>query len=180
MSTGGVIALAIGSALLVVAVIASGYFGWRTFVRRRIVMLVAKSEALAGVRDALLGVMTRLSSTTDEQFGEFANDADHPERGVFSEVADRASILRTELDTISLPHALIPIAERLADSAHLLAEGARRVIEADGEQQMIAATTAIEPDMAVRYQREGILSLRTVVELNGIDDPSVYGGGLYL
>lgn len=180
MSTGGVIALAIGSALLLAAAIVSLYFGWKTYIRRRIVTLVAKSEALAGVRDALLGVMTRLSSVTDEQFEEFATEADHPERQVFAEVADRASMLRTELDTMALPRSLTPIAQMLADSAHLLAEGARRVLDANGSHQMIAATAAIEPDAAVRYQREGILMLRTVVEQHGIDDPSVYGGGLYL
>lgn len=180
MSTGGVIALAVGSALLVVAAVASLFFGWRTYVRRRIVTLVAKSEELAGVRDALLGVMSRLASASDEQFEEFANDLDHPERHVFAEVADRASILRTELDTMSLPRTLIPIAGQLADSAHLIAEGARPVVDASGDQKMIAATTSIEPDAAVRYQREAILLLRSVVEQYGIDDPSVYGGGLYL
>lgn len=174
------IVLAVGIVLVIGATAAAGYFGWRALVRRLLLRLLSKTEATEAAAQGLVDVVHRLAESSDEELESFADDADSPERRALHEVHGRALIIREEVDRLALPNALVELADAIGDAAHLIAEESGRVPD---ELTGPAALEALG-DMDLTRVAEYVTKVRALLRVScdecGVEDTSVYGGGLYL
>lgn len=180
METALLITLVVGATSVVVLLVVAGILAWRSYLRRRVVALVARSEALTGVMDALVSVMSRLADMSDEELSSFCTDSAHPERNTFLEIVDRSGQLSAELDSMALPRSAVDAARLLADAAHLIGDAAQRVRDAQGETRTLEAISSLELEGISSRISAGLEALAASLIDFGIDDASVYGGGMYL
>lgn len=174
------VAIGVGIVLLVGSAVAVGVLAWRAYKRRVLLRLIVRAEAVEASSDALIEVVERLASGSDAELETFADDPDSSERHVLEEIASRAGLLVTELDHMALPKDLIDVAEALSDAAYLVSTQAGSVSRDD--QGVVALERLGDVDLAqVRaYTEKGRALLAMSCSECGLEETSVYGGGLYL
>lgn len=180
MPVWGWIAIGVGGVLLLAAVGAAGYLGWRALERRYLLQLVSRREAVDASRQALEDSLLRLAEGTDAQLRAFADDPDSIERRALHEVASRARMLADELDTMTLPKPLIPAADALGDAAWVVGREAGKVHDDLVGDAALAALGQIDLTEIAEVNREALAVVTGVCEECGFEDEVVYGGGLYL
>lgn len=172
--------MGIGVALLVAAVVVLAVVGWRAYRRKMLLRLLVRAEAVQAAAEALRETVGRIAVASDEEIQTFADDPESVERRALAEVRSRAGILYDELDRMSLPRSLVPVAEALADAAYATYEQAGCINDED------TGTVALDRLADIRLERVRTYSMkaRTLVagacDVCGLDDTAVYGGGLYL
>lgn len=168
----------------VVVLLVGGYFLFRylryTAHRRFVVRMVPKMEAVEAARKGLETVMCHLLDDTDEALLDFASSRDSVDRVALTEVESRMRLLRDELDLMSAPADVIPLAEALADAAHVIAQEAGRVHEDMDADAALAALATIDLAHVADVVVSAGLVLKSACEEYRIEDPAVYGGGLYI
>lgn len=181
MPVWGIIALALGSVLLLGALGVMGYLGWRALERRYLIRLISRREAVYAVRQALEEAVVRLAEGSDEQLEAFANNPDSSERKMLHEVRVRSQILRDELDTMSLPKRLVPAAEALGDAAFVVSTEAAKIKDDDRGTTVLAELGTIDlGTVAEVFERAASAVALTCQVCDIEEDAAVYGGGLYL
>lgn len=181
MPVWGIIALALGSVLLLGALGVMGYLGWRALERRYLIRLISRREAVYAVRQAMEDAVIRLAEGSDEQLSAFADDPNSPERKMLHEVRIRAQILRDELDTMSLPKRLVPAAEALADAAFVVSREAAKIKDEERGTAVLAELGTIDlGTVAEVFERAASAVALTCQVCDVEEDAAVYGGGLYL
>ncbi len=174
------IAMVAGGTALLVGVGAAGVLAWRTFVRRRLLRLVAKAEAVGASAKALADVLVRLAEASDEALEEFACDPESSERRALHEVTVRATMLTEELDRMPLPRGLIVLAEELGDAAYVVARESGRVNDQALGAEALDELSSVDLAAVRGYTLRARRSLVDACEAAGLDETVVYGGGLYL
>lgn len=174
------ITITAGAVLVLLAAIGASVLLWRHYVRRLLLRLLAKGEAVEAAAAALSETLVRLASADDTSLHEFALEPASQERRALHEVSVRAAILADELDRIPLPRSLQQLAEDLADAAHVIAEETARVSDSMTGPDTLEALGGIDLERVRGYSRKARLHLTTAAEHHGLDDTAVYGGGLYL
>jgi hypothetical protein len=169
----GVVAIALIAGTIVLARIA-----WRRQVRRYIVALVGRREAIEAALRTADGSLRTLAQGRVEDLLAFAS-TDSEERHTFSEIGARMCIQSQELKELPLPKRLWPLADALGIAATALCEQVGRVGDAVGEPALDALIDLElgEARGALAAADEFISSLSSMYDL---DDPAVYGGGLYI
>lgn len=172
----------IGVSVVVLAV--GGYFLFRyarySVARRLVSSMVPKQEALEAARRGLEAVMKHLVEESDENLLEFAADPASVDRVALVEVEQRMRLLRDELDHMPLPEDVIPLATALADAAHVIAGEAGRIREDTDPDTALAELAEIDLARLTEQVGEAALVLKSMCEEYRIEDPTVYGGGLYI
>lgn len=177
----GWIAVGAGSVLVIVALIVGGFYGWRALIRRYLVRLISRREAVNAVRQAMEDTLSQLAEGSDEQLHNFARDSDSLERRTLHEVWLRARYLSDELDTMPLPKQLIPASSLLADAAFTVSREAGKVHDEDHEDLALESLGSIDLSAIAAVFEAARLELSSSCERYGVDeDAAVYGGGLYL
>lgn len=181
MPAWAVITLVIIGALLVVAGIGvGGYFGWKAYIRRRLLRLVVRTEAIEAAGQALMETVARLAEGDDEVLAEFAGDPESSERRALHEVSTRAHLIAYELDRMPLPRSLITVAEALADAAVVIDTEAARVSDVHIDGPALDALASVDLTRVGAYMTSARNRLSDECTTHGLDDMAVYGGGLYL
>lgn len=181
MPTWAVISLVVTGALLVFAGIGVGvYFGWKAFIRKRLLRLVVRTEAIEAAGQALMETVARLAEGDDADLAEFAADPESSERRALHEVSTRAHLIAYELDRMSLPRSLVPVTEALADAAVVIDVEAAKVNDAHIGGPALDALAGVDLARVGAYMTSGRNRLNEECTTHGLDDMAVYGGGLYL
>lgn len=180
MPTWAVITLVAGIIVLVTAIAAGVWLAWRAYERRVLLRLVGRLEAVEATAQVLVDSIGRLSESADDELEAFASDPDATERRVLAEVRGRARILQEELDHMSLPRRLVPVAEALADASFVIVREASRISDDDIGEPALDALSAIDLGEVAAYVTQSRTRLRTMCAVCGVEDTVVYGGGLYL
>lgn len=172
---------------LIIAVVALGLIAatvflarlaWRRQVRRYVVALVGRREAIGAALKSIEAALTQLARSSVRDLVAFAQP-ESEERRTFAEIGSRMRIETTELAELPLPKQLWPLADALGTAAREIAEQIGRVGDSEGE---LALDALIALDLTAAksalLQADGcITEMSTVYDLS---DPAVYGGGLYI
>ncbi len=172
--------IAVGGVLFVAASAAGVFFAWRAYGRRVLLRLVARTEAVEAVGQALVDCVERLAHADHAVLEEFACDAESSERRALHEVAMRAWLLARELDSMPLPRALIPTAESLADAAMVVHQEASRIGDGVVGEAALDALARTDLVRVKAYASAARTRVNDECVSHGLDDLAVYGGGLYL
>ncbi|MBE0476722.1 MAG: hypothetical protein IBX62_06495 [Coriobacteriia bacterium] len=167
------VALAVGGALLV-------RYGWKRFVRRRVVRLIGRREAVRAGERTLRAVVVRLAEAPDDEIAAFAADPGDEDRRSLSDVVARMEVQADDLVRMPLPKGLWSAGELLADAAWRLGTEAGRVAGAGGAEEVLerlAGIDLIAVRDAVAAAEAEIVRLE---EDHGVEEEAVYGGGLYI
>ncbi|MDO8848416.1 MAG: hypothetical protein Q7W51_08540 [Coriobacteriia bacterium] len=166
------------AAVLTVATIVFARMAWRRQVRRYLVGLLGRREAVGAALKTADGEVRALAGGTVDDLLAFA-DAASEERRAVREIAERMRIEAAELADLALPKKLWPLADSLGAAASSLAEQAGRVGDGEGEPVLDALIELdLEPARVALLEADGhIAAASTAYELT---DSSVYGGGLYI
>lgn len=170
----------VGAVVLVGVLVAAGWYGWREYERKLLLRLMGRLEAIEAAAQALIDAIGRLSEAPDDELEAFTEDANAPERRVLAEVRQRAHILYDELDHMSLPGRLVPIAEATADAAFVVAREAGCIEETDLGAQALDKLAQIDLEAVTGYVARARTTLGAMCAVCGLEDTAVYGGGLYL
>lgn len=169
----GIIAVGVGSAFL-------GRVLYLQQVRRSLVKLLGRREAIVAAAKGLSLVIEHLLSGEDDALADFAFDQANDDRRAVMDVASRMRITYDDLRSMPLPKRLWPVAEEMEGAARLMSEQAGEVGKAQSPEEALDGLSAIR----MQEIREHIAlvneRLEPLLEAFRVDDPAVYGGGLYI
>ena len=169
----GVIAAVLIAATVIVARIA-----WRRQVRRYIVGLMGRREAIGTALKTVENAMRVLAQGSVADVLAFSREGSE-ERHAFVDIAARMGIASQEIDELPLPKQLWPLADALGAAARELVEQARRVGESDGESAL-DALIGLDISAVQRALSDADGYIATLSTVYDLSDPAVYGGGLYI
>ena len=170
----------VGAALLAVA----GYYLWRWawfhLSKRYLVRLIGHRESVLASIRTIEAIMRHLADEPDEALIEFASNLESVDRKALLEVRGRAEMLRDDLLSIPLPAHQVSAAEALADVAEAIENEAGRVTEDMGAEEVLEALAAVDLGRIANLQKVAMELITRECDYYGIENPSVYGGGLYI
>jgi hypothetical protein len=181
MTTSTILVLA-GIALLVLAAFAAAY-AYRVFretrMRNAIVALISKKESIAASAVAVGRLAKRLADSSDADLHRFATDPVCEERHAFADIAVRMRITADEIQFLDAPKDLDSMRSQMETAARYVAYEATLASGAGGEDALAGAASM---DLATMAELVSQMSdrLHRIAESFDVDDPSVYGGGLYI
>lgn len=172
------IVIAAVAAALIVATVVLARMAWRKQVRRYIVGLMGRREAIGAALKTIDGAIRQLSGGTVKDVLAFT-EPESEERRTFAEIGERLQIQTQELEALPLPKSLWQLADTLGVAASTLAAQASEVGDRSGEaalDALMGLDTA--PARTALDEADGLIAaLSTTYDLT---DPAVYGGGLYI
>lgn len=172
------VVIGVVAAVLIAATVVFARIAWRRQVRRYIVGLMGRREAIGTALKNIEGTMRVLAQGVVADVLAFSA-ADSEERHAFADIAARMSIESQEIAELPLPKKLWPLAEALGAAARELADQARRVGEADGDAAL-DALIALDISGVQRSLGDADGYIATLSTVYDLSDPAVYGGGLYI
>lgn len=164
-------------ALIEVTVLVARY-AWRKQIRRYIVGLMGRREAIAAGVKGIDTVVLRLSQGDIEGLLAFV-EPDSEERNAIGELASRMRIEASELADLALPKVLWPLADSLGSAAGLLAAQLSGVGESEGEA-VLDALAALDLGEARSALADADAQLASAATQYDVGESTVYGGGLYI
>jgi len=176
----GWILVGVGAVLALGGLFVATVFTLRAGERRAAQRLIAWREGVDFVRQALADSLRRLAEGTDDELRTFADNPDSVERRALVEVASRSALLADEIDSTSLPKALVPAAVALGDAAYLIARESAKVQAGMQGASTLEALGSIDLEAVETYYQAALASVENACESCGLEDANVYGGGLYL
>jgi hypothetical protein len=169
----------IGLALIAGAVIGARVL-WKRQVKRSLISLTGRREALGASWKGLQAVFVALAASTPEEMAAFASDPDHEQRKALEELHGRMVILADDLKQVALPKALWHSADLLGVAADTLAKETGRVGEAETPEGVLDALGEIDVAAVKAAMLPADVEIDRMLQDLEIGDPSVYGGGLYI
>lgn len=163
---------------LIAAVVVLARRAWRRQVRRFLVQLQARREALRAALDTLERLLRALSEADAATILAFSGPVSE-ERAAVAEIAARMHLEAQDLSDLALPKDLWPLADALGSAAEALVRAATPIGEGEGEAvlESLARLDLSSARTALGTVDLLLIAVSTEYELA---DPAVYGGGLYL
>lgn len=174
------IAIGVGGAAVVTAVVVVVSTAWNRAVRRYVLQLLGKREQARSVRRAFEDIVNGLREGGDRALGEFADDPHALERHSFAEIVERARLIGEEANTMPMPSRLVPAAEALADAADILAEEAGRVGEGLIGDEALEALASVDLARVEAIFEHAYSLIAVARDAYHVDETTVYSGGLYI
>lgn len=174
----GVLA-AIGVLVVAAAVVGSIWL-WRRQVRRSLIGLTGRRESVRAAYRALESVFASLAEEPAEELMAFAETPDNVRRKALDELRDRMSIEVDELETVALPKGAWHAADLLCAAAARLRDEVAKITFASGADAVLDAVAAIDVAAIRSSIAEAGVEIDRVLHENRVEDPAVYGGGLYI
>ncbi|MGB4441239.1 MAG: hypothetical protein WBJ62_03330 [Coriobacteriia bacterium] len=170
--------IAAAAVVLVAVTIVLARLAWRRQVRRYLVGLLGRREAIgAALKMIDASVRTLAGGSVDDllAFSETGSE----ERRALGEVAARMAIETTELADLALPKKLWALADSLGAAAASLSEQVGRVGDLSGEAVLDALVEMdLDASRASLAEADGLIASAST--MYGLTDSAVYGGGLYI
>lgn len=166
--------------LLIAGIIIGSIVLWRRQLSRSLIGLVGKRESVRASYRALESVFAALSSETPEGITAFAVDPTSEHRKALEELQSRMAILVEELQSVALPKAFWRCADLLLTAAAKLRDEVGKINTAPTPDAVLAGVRVIDvPGIQAAIAAAGE-ELDDLLRENRIEDPAVYGGGLYI
>ena len=167
----------------VVLAFASAWLGRRWWLRKARLALVgtfSRKEAVESALRSLTELMGRLADADDAVWTAFACDPESEERRAVGELRHRMEVVAGALATTPLPKAAHETADGIEEVARSVAEAMAGVERGGSPVLTVEAIAAIDiGGMRARFG-EAEAELDALLDAFGVEDPSVYGGGLYI
>ena len=170
--------IAVSAVVLIGVTIVLARSAWRRQVRRYLVGLMGRREAVGAALKTAEGTVRTLASGTVQDLIAFTAPGSEERRAV-SEIAERMRMERGELVELPLPKVLWPLADFLGAAADGLAVQMGGVGDAEGEAAL-DALAALDIASVKESLQAADLAIASLVEQYELTDPAVYGGGLYI
>ncbi len=171
---------------IVIVVIAGAFAGVLIYrvlherrVKRAIVWLIGRKEALAAGAESLTRLAVRLSQESDAELARFAVEPDCEDRHAFGDVALRMRIVGEELDHAEIPGELFKVAVDMEVSSKTI-QAAAEAAEARGGTDALAGVASLDLRGITELVSATSAELHELAVRHRVDDHSVYGGGLYI
>ncbi len=166
--------------ILIAGIVVGAVLLWRRQIRRSLIGLIGRREAILAAYRALETVFTSLADGSEQELSEFASDPESVHRKALEELHARMSLLSEELATLPLPKRLWPAADLLAAGAARIGTEVAKVGSAEGPEAVLRSLGGID----VAGIRAALGPMNTEIDrlltVNKVVDPAVYGGGLYI
>lgn len=149
-------------------------------VRRSLLAVLVRREAVRAAERGLRDVVASLAEAGDAQLVLFATGGSSEERRALEELASRMRIVADELGSMPLPKPLWQAATLVQDAAEaVLAEAAK--VGAHGDLgTVIEGLSQIDLTQIEHSKRAADEEIERLPVGFRVDDPAVYGGGLYI
>jgi hypothetical protein len=166
--------------LLIAGIVIGSIVLWRRQLSRSLIGLVGRRESVRAAYRALESVFSALAEESADGITAFAVDPSSEHRKALEELQSRMAILVEELQAIALPKAFWHSADLLMAAAAKLRDEVGKINTAPTPDAVLAGVRVID----VAGIRSGIAAageeLDRLLRENHIEDPAVYGGGLYI
>lgn len=166
--------------LLIAGIVIGSIALWRRQLRRSLIGLVGRRESIRAAYRALESVFAALGEETAEGITDFAMNPASVHRRALEDVQMRMAIQVEELQGVGLPKTFWNCADLLMAAAAKVRDEVMKINTAPTPDMVLAGVGTID----VAGVRSGIAAAgqeldRLLVD-NRIEDPAVYGGGLYI
>jgi hypothetical protein len=168
-----------GLALVAGAVITARVL-WKRQVKRSLISLTGRREALGAAYKGLQAVFVALAAATPDEMAAFATEPEHEQRKALEELHGRMVILADDVKQMALPKTLWHAADLLGLAADTLAKETGRVGEAESAEAVLDALGDIDVAGVKAAMLPADVEIDRLLQDLQIADPSVYGGGLYI
>ncbi|GAB4283154.1 MAG: hypothetical protein Kow0067_03860 [Coriobacteriia bacterium] len=172
-------AIAVGALVAIAIVVLLARAAWRRQARRYVARLMSYREAIKAAFESVRRMSAAFVNGGDDALVAFAFEAETEERRAFAEIAARMELAAEELAVMALPRRLVAPADALSDAASALAEQAREISDAQGDEAL-DALGRIDLVSVVSLLQNGTEQLASAAEAYGAEQDTVYGGGLYI
>jgi hypothetical protein len=166
--------------LAIAGIVVGSIFLWRRQVRRSLVGLVVRREAIRAAYRALESVFAALAAANSGEIAEFAVNRASVQRKSLEELQGRMAIQADELANIALPKRFWHAADLLMAASTKLRDEVARINQGPTPEAVLDGVGTID----VAGLRAAIATageeLERLLHENRVEDPSVYGGGLYI
>jgi hypothetical protein len=169
----------IGLALIAGSVIGARVL-WKRQVKRSLISLTGRREALGASYKGLQAVFVALAAASPEEMGAFATEPDNEQRKSLEELHGRTVILADDVKQMALPKVLWRAADLLGVAADTLAKETGKVGEAESPEAVLDALGDIDVAAVKGAVQPADVEIDRLLQDLQIADPSVYGGGLYI
>jgi len=172
--------IAVIAVLLIAGIVVASIVLWRRQVRRSLIGLVGRREAVVAAYKALEGVFTSLAGADVDELTAFAVDATSVHRKALEELHSRMRIQSEELAELALPKKLWSAADLLGIAAGAIAVETGKVGEAPSPEAVLDVLGTIDVARIGDALRPASEAIDQLLADNGVGDTTVYGGGLYI
>jgi len=172
--------IAVVSLAAIAGIVVASVVLWRRQVQRSLIGLTGRREAVMAAYRALEGVFAALSEADVDELTSFAVDAASVHRKALEELHSRMRIQSEELAELALPKKLWGAADLLGSAAGTIAVETGKVGEAAGPEAVLDALGTIDVPAIGQALRPANEAIDELLAANGVEDPAVYGGGLYI
>lgn len=174
----GVIA-AVG-VLVIAGAVVGGMWLWRRQVRKSLIGLVGRREAIRAAYRALEAVFGSLAEEPPEELMAFAEDPNNVRRKALEELRARMSLEVEELENVALPKSAWHSADLLMAAAERMRDQVATISGASSPDAVLDAVGGIDVAGIRSSIAEAGTELDRLLHASHIEDPAVYGGGLYI
>jgi hypothetical protein len=172
--------IAVAAVVAIAAIVVVSVVLWRRQVRRLLISLTGRRAAVLAAYRALESVFTSLAEADSEELTAFAMDASSMHRKALEELHSRMRMQSEELAELALPKKLWEAADLLSAAAGSLAVETGRVGEASGPEGVLEALGRIDVAGITKAITPAEEEIDRLLAAHGVEDPAVYGGGLYI
>jgi len=166
--------------LLIAGAVFGGLWLWKRQVRRSLIGLVGRREAIRAAYRALEAVFASLAEESPEELVAFAESPDNVRRMALDELRERMAIEVGELETVPLPKTAWRCADLLGSAARKLRDEVAVITSAQTPDAVLEAVASIDVPAIRSAIAEAGTELDRLLAESKVDDPAVYGGGLYI
>jgi len=166
--------------LLIAGIVIGAILVWRRQVRTALIGLVGRREAIRAAYRALESVFAALAEDTAEEVTEFATNPGSVQRKALEELISRMAMQAEELQNVALPKKAWGCADLLMAAAVKLRDEVSAIHRAPTPDAVLAGVGRIDVAGIRAAIAAAGAELDRLLHENRIEDPSVYGGGLYI
>lgn len=121
-----------------------------------------------------------LTQASPDELIAFATERANPEMRALEELRGRMAIEMEELQSARLPKTAWHAADLLVAAAQRLRDEVSPIIGASGPEAVVDAVAALDVATMRAAIAEADAEIDRLLRENKVEDPSVYGGGMYI
>lgn len=166
--------------LLIAGIVIGSLLLWRRQLRRSLIALVGRRESIRAAYRALESIFAALSAETPEGITRFAIDPASEHRKALEELQRRMNIQVEELQAIALPKQFWHCADMLQAAASKMRDEVVKINVAPSPEAVLNGVGTIDVAGIRSAMAAAGTELERLLRENNVEDPAVYGGGLYI
>jgi hypothetical protein len=166
--------------LLIAGAVVGGLWLWKRQVRKSLIGLVGRREAIRAAYRALESVFASLAEEPADELIAFADSPDNVRRKALEELRGRMALEVDELENVALPKNAWHDADLLMAAAAKVRDEIATIGAASGDDAVLEAVANIDVAGMRSAIAEAGVELDRLLHASNVEDPAVYGGGLYI